>query len=52
MEGAIVAKVLARRSLVQRSDVQQHYLDVRQMRHVLCQPLAIEDMELVNFADA
>jgi len=37
------AKVFARRSTVQRSDVQQYYLDVRQMTHGLCQPLAIED---------
>jgi ergothioneine biosynthesis protein EgtB len=37
------AKVFARRSTVQRSDVQQYYLDVRQMTHALCQPLAIED---------
>jgi ergothioneine biosynthesis protein EgtB len=28
---------------VQRSDVQQAYLDVRQMTHTLCEPLAIED---------
>ena len=28
---------------MQRSDVQQDYLDVRQMTHALCQPLAIED---------
>src|SRR5438105_15370078 len=27
---------------MQRSDVQQDYLDVRQMTHALCQPLAIE----------
>jgi ergothioneine biosynthesis protein EgtB len=28
---------------VQRSDVQQYYLDVRHRTHALCQPLAIED---------
>ena len=28
---------------MQRSDVQQRYLDVRQMTQALCQPLAIED---------
>jgi ergothioneine biosynthesis protein EgtB len=28
---------------VQRSDVQQAYLDVRHLSHALCQPLAIED---------
>jgi ergothioneine biosynthesis protein EgtB len=28
---------------VQRSDVQQYYLDVRHLTHALCQPLAIED---------
>ncbi|MGE3537569.1 MAG: ergothioneine biosynthesis protein EgtB, partial [Candidatus Tectimicrobiota bacterium] len=28
---------------MQRSDVQQAYLDVRQMTHALCQPLAVED---------
>ena len=37
------AKALARRSTVQRSDVQQYYLEVRQMTPALCQPLAIED---------
>ena len=28
---------------MQRSDVQQYYLDVRHLTHALCQPLAIED---------
>ena len=28
---------------MQRSDVQQYYLDVRHFTHALCQPLAIED---------
>src|SRR5262245_29127407 len=42
-ESTLNAKVCARRSTMQRSDVQHYYLDVRHWTHALCQPLAIED---------